>query len=651
MDQLKFVVRKRSRLQGLSLAFGALAAVSACVGSVVDPGESSEGGAGPRSAGNGGNSGMAGSNGGGTVGSANGGGASNVDPQQGPAPASFACDAKATPPSTGMRRLTSTQYKNTLRDLTAWALGDKSATQTQAMQIMSSIAPTLARYPQDHRETSQADLHGSYRRLAQTLQQAHVEAGYDVAMAIGAQLTTSARLTTVAGSCATPTTTGATAKACIDDFIKRFGQRALRRPLTGDEVTFYATLYGDASKIDGAAFADVIGGLLTAPQFFYLVEHGDQSVQGKQDTYTLTSWEIASRLSYQFWETLPDDALFDAASKDMLKTPEQMSVQVGRLLADDRAKSTIDQFFTDYTKVEDLPALDGKNNDPTFKAFATADMMPTSTLKTNMIDDAVGMTRYYTWDKRGGMDDLLTSDLSFARTGDVAKIYGLAPWSGSGDPPKLPVGQRPGLFTRAAFLATGGVATRPIMKGVFLRRSVLCDGLPPPDNNAANTAIDTSDKTTRQAVEAITEQPNTACRSCHITMINGLGFATESFDALGRFRTEERLFSTAGIETKRVPVDTKTIARVIDPSDKREVANAADLMKQIAESGKATACLARNYFRFTFARFENLDVDGCALEALRKKVDKNGPIADMVREIAMLPEFRQRQFSQTATAP
>ena len=89
-------------------------------------------------------------------------------------------------------------------------------------------------------------------------------------------------------------------------------------------------------------------------------------------------------------------------------------------------------------------------------------------------------------------------------------------WDGASEPPGFPQGQRPGFLTRAAFLSTGLVTTRPILKGVHIREAVLCDHIPPPPDNAANTPVDTTNKTTRQAVEPITEQDGTGCKSCHL---------------------------------------------------------------------------------------------------------------------------------------
>jgi hypothetical protein len=564
-----------------------------------------------------------------------GGGAGTAAP---PAPVTFACDATAKPPVATLRRLTMTQFRNTVADLAAFALNGAIAGQT----VMTELAAPLGELPDDRREAVPQDLHGSYRRLDQSLQQIHVESTYDVAVGLGAALTTTARIGTVVGACATDTSTSNDA-TCLDTFIKKFGARALRRPLTTDEVAFYTTAYGSTATASAAAYADLIGLFVTAPEFMYFVEHGDSAVAGQTGVYDVSPYELASRLSYQLWQTGPDDALLAAAADGSLRDATTYNAQVTRLLADPRARPALDEFFADWMKVEDLPAMDAKNADATFKTFAGADL-PDAKLRQAMIDDVVGMLDYYTWTSPSGLSALLTSDLAFARDARLAKLYGVAAWSGTGAPPALPAGQRPGLLTRALFLSTGTANTRPIMKGVFVRTNVLCDTIPPPPPGANAKPPDLGpNMTTRESVEAITEMPGTICVSCHGTAINPLGFPTEGFDALGRFRTAQRLFDATGAETGTKPVDTMTIPQVVY-GDQTAVSTPAALMSLMLASGKVEACLARNFFRYTYGRWEDTTTDGCALEDARKALANGGTVADLAAAAAKTAAFKRRAF-------
>jgi hypothetical protein len=550
----------------------------------------------------------------------------------------FSCDPSATPPQGVLRRLTMTQYRNTLQDLVSWAAGGTSAGQA----VMSGISASLAGLPDDRREAVPQDLHGSFRRLDQSLQQSHVDATYATAVAVGAALTTSAHLGTVVGACATDTSTSNDA-SCLDTFIRRFGARALRRPLASDEVDFYKMAYGASTAASADAYADLIGVFLTAPEFLYLVEHGDTAVAGQAGVFDLSAYELAARLSYQVWQTAPDDALLAAAADGSLRDAATYKTQVARLIADPRARPALDEFFADWMKVDDLPALDDKDQDPVFKTFAGADL-PDASLRQAMIDDVIGLLDYQTWTAPAGLGEIFTTDRSFARDARLAKIYGVAAWDGKAAPPLLPAGQRPGLLTRALFLSTGTPNTRPIMKGVFVRRNILCDEIPPPPPGANAKPPELGPgMTTRESVEALTQVSGTTCAGCHSSIINPLGFATEGFDALGRYRTAQRLFDAAGKETGSKPVDLTAVPR-ITAGDATSISSAAELMSLIAESGKAEACLARNFFRFTYARWEDLAADGCALEEARQALAGGGKVTDLMTAALMSKEFGRRAY-------
>jgi hypothetical protein len=551
-------------------------------------------------------------------------------------PASFACDPDSTAKANSLRRLTMTQYRNTVRDLMHWALPEAGA----AEAVIAGAR--LDELPEDRREPVPEDVHGSYRRLDQSLEQQHVDGFYRVGKALATALADPGRLGRVAGTCAVDADP-ANDESCLTDFIQRFGARVLRGPPDAEELAFYRSVYGADPTALPAGYADVMSVMLSSPRFLYFVEQGDQPVDGKPGVYTLSSYELASRLSYHFWQTLPDAELWELARDGSLLEPSIYERQVDRLAADARARSTMGEFFSDWLKLEDLPPLDAKSGDPRFAAFAGADL-PGPELRQRMIDEVLELLAHYTWTEPGGTKELFTSELSFARSRELSALYGVEPWDGLTPPPRLPAGQRPGLLTRALFLTTGSANTRPIMKGVFLRRQMLCDSIPPPPAgvNAMPPELRPG-MTTRQVVEELTERPDTQCAGCHAARINPLGFAFEGFDALGRSRTEQRLFDPQGAPLGELPVDTRGVPRVT-PDDPRESTGPADLMKLMLESGKLDACLARNYFRFTYGRWDDPLRDGCVLERLRTRLVETGRIAEMLKEAALVPEFKQRSF-------
>ncbi len=530
------------------------------------------------------------------------------------------------------------QYRATLADFATFATGSPDASE----ELMQELAPKLALLPSDRREPTSEDLHGSYRRLDQSLQQQHVDAFYEVGLAAAALLTAPSRWGSVAGECATDSDAKNDA-ACLTSFVEKLGARALRRPLGAEEQAFYEDVYGPDKTADPAAYADVLGALLNAPQMLYFVEHGASEVPDKRGTFELGSYELASRLSYQLWQTAPDAELLAYAADDSLLEPAIYRAQVERLLGDERARAALDEFFADFAKVEDLPALDAKSSDPVFKAFA-GDALPSSGLRQAMIDDVMELFGYYTWQEPSGIAALFQTELSFAKSPELAALYGVAPWDGKSAPPRFPAGERPGLLTRALFLSTGSPNTRPIMKGLFIRKHVLCDAIPPPPPGAnAKPPELQPGMTTRETVEELTETPGTVCAGCHTALINPLGFATEGFDALGRYRTEQRFFDATGAPTGSKPVSTSSVPRVTSDSDE-PASGPAELMQQIVASGKVEACLSRNFFRYTFGRWEDPVADGCVLQELKSSLESGAGIVDLVAAAALDGSFKQRTF-------
>jgi hypothetical protein len=599
-------------------------------GNPIEPsaGASSSGGSGGGSAGGGG-----GKASGGSAGSANpaGGsaGTSSVDPDPPVAPTSFTCNPAVVPASAPLRRLTRVQFENTLSDLLTFALGDRN----EALGVRSALAAEIAALPSDERPRIEQDLRGTYRRLDQGVAQGHVDAWYALAAKAGAELTNAERIETAVGACATD---GSNVSDCLDAFLNRFGARVLRRPLSGEDLEFYRGFYGDTASFAAEGYADVIAGLLSAPDFLYLVESGDAAVSGQTDAYELLPFEIASRLSYHFWNTLPDDELWDRASNGALLDDAEYERQVDRLFADDRSKLAARDFYREWLKLEDLAPLDEANGVPVYDAF-TGDDRPTSMLNGNMLNEVLDLLDFMSWDEPAGIDQLLTTQLIFPKTDDLARLYGVEIAS---EPVAAPNDERPGLLTRAAFLATGSERTRPIMKGVFIRENVLCDHISaPPANAQANLPDLPPDLTTREMVEEIT-RPST-CAGCHVAQINYLGFPTEAYDALGRFRSVERIFDEDGELIAEKPIDTTGTPQITE-EDFSEVTNAAELMQLVVASGKPAACLARHYFRYSFGRWENVAADGCALEQLRTALVDSSSLATLLREVALTPEFRRR---------
>jgi hypothetical protein len=595
----------------------------------------------------------------------------------------FSCNPQQKPAMDQLRALTNRQYLNTLTDLLTSSLGAAAAadvlqnpTVTAALALLPPSTPTIPLPLPDPTPqipgtaeaiTNAIDLAGNFPdggwlRADQSIQQARVAALYSIGVALGQVLATN-YLGQLVGSCALGSS-GAMNTSCLDTFIQSFGARTLRRALSAQtDVPWYEGFYdlnGPDSTLtnpSASGYQDVLTGFFNAPEFLYFVEHGDPSAPSSANgVYPLSAYELASRLSYQVWDTMPDETLWGHAVDGSLLEANVYAEEVDRLFADPRARATLDLFFTDYFQAEarggprgtgglnyhNLGAL-AVNPSAEAKTFAGTDLpIVGPNLFPDMLADALGLADYYSWTVPGTMHDLLASALSFAETKDVAQLYGLRVWDGKSTPPSFPPNERPGVFTRALFVSAG-LDTSPILKGVYFRRYVLCDELGAPPAAAAGKFVSISGlETTRQATTHLTSvEP---CVGCHASFINPLGFTTESFDGLGRFRTKETIFSATGTVAGTLPVDTAVTPWVWMADSTTQASDAADLMNLAEQSNKPAACITRSYFRYSFARFEDVTTDGCSLEQMRETLDNGGQLADLWKSVVSTPAFKNRTF-------
>ncbi len=546
-----------------------------------------------------------------------------------------ACPAGGGEPGvTPLLKLSTLQYRNTVRDLLSASGLDAVATE---------VAPLLAAIPDDSTV--------AFRGLDTRISDDHVQGYFNVASAVADAATrTSQRLTTLAGSCATTTPLAA---SCLDAFLASFGKRAFRRPLDAAEIAEMkdvATGTSPAPANATEAIRNVVVMLLMSPRFVNHLELAGTPIAGRADYLALDPYEIASRLSYTFWQTLPDDALLAAAAAtgdDSLATDAGFNAQLDRLFADPRTRDTIWQFWNEWMKFESFTGFSADR--PGFMAFAAGENVGVAGHDHwgDMVTEIHDLTDLYTWTQSGTLDDLLTSDLSVTKSADLAHLYGVAAWSGSGDYPRFTDGSRTGLLQRAALLADNLETTNPFHRGALIRRAILCDNLPRPDPNSLPAgSLDpppqSTAMTTRQRYQAKVEG-NGLCQTCHNSFSN-LGYVMEAYDALGRFRTMEKVYDEqTGALLATLPIDTSAIPQVIG-GDMRPVAGPAELNQRIIESGKVEACLSANYFRYALRRDPTADsADACAYDTMRAGLASGGALAAAFRAIATGAGFRQHK--------
>ncbi len=496
-----------------------------------------------------------------------------------------------TPGATPLRRLTRAQYNNTIHDL---------------LGVTGDFGATFA---------GDDDAGGFHSNVVSPVSEPQVEQYYRTAEDLAARA--------VAGGLAklAPCAPPRAEPACADDFVRNFGKRAFRRPLTPEEVTRYQQVYqaGRGASGDlGSGVTLVIAAMLQSPNFLYLPEIGD-SRAAEKDGVPLDPYEVASRLSYFVLASMPDDELFAAADANQLRTPQQLAEQTRRLLASPRARASITSFFTQWLEVGDILATD-----------KDAMLFPeyTPQLRAAMRDEIAAFADHVVRAGDGRLETLLTSALSFP-TGPLLPLYGLPARTGAAsDPLELPRNQRAGLLTLAGVMAVYAHPnqTGPVGRGYMVSDKLLCITPPPaPDNVNAMLAPPDPGVTTRERLEQHRVDP--ACASCH-TLMDPYGLTFENYDAIGRYRSNDG----------RKPVDAsgKDLPSIGDVKD------AVELMARLATSPTVQSCLTRQWFRYAFGRQEVAADDGTLAAAQAAFAGADHALPDLMVGLASSRGFRFR---------
>lgn len=578
-------------------------------------------------AGGGNAAGPAGGAGGGAWNAPGGSGGSNTGPVYAPR---FSCSPGAQSADAPLRRLSHDQFVGAINALVGAMAG------ADAAAVKSAIAVPLSAVPVDQYVSVINKGHDGFRRADQALTQLQMDAQFELAKAIGRELTrTPARVTALFGAAATDAN-AANDVAAVDAFVRAWGPRILRAPVTTDDVNFYRqALRGTVASAE--ALADVVALLFASPRVFFAVEETGTELGANA---------LANRLSFHLWNEPPDDVLLQSVASGELTTPAGYAKQVDRLLGDPRAQKTFSEFAFEWFSLHRTADLSLGLRFPDYAALAGADR-PTGASAAGMNDDVLGMVQSV-FSRGAPARELLTDRHVFTRDAFVAKAYGVAPWDGVSAPPVPPSSARVGLITRPAFVALGDYSSHPILKGVRIRTSLLCDALgeaPPNAIVVAEGIKPTGPSTQRELAEVRTA--NASCAACHKLAINPLGFATENFDSLGRERATEKIHDAAGKLLAEKPVDT-AVTPAITYDDTRTAAGAAGVVDYMVQSRKFEACLVSQYFRFTFHKVkEDPQSDGCLLAGLESLAGQGASIRDLMRAVVMSPEFKRHAPSST----
>lgn len=369
-------------------------------------------------------------------------------------------------------------------------------------------------------------------------------------------------------------------RAFVAQWLSEQGHHFFRRPLEPQEIVYYRDVVM-RYPMTPEHVRELLAALLLAPDFLYAIEVGEEEiVDVETGRVALTPHELASRMAMFLWQGPPDEALFAAARDGSLREEQVMRAQVTRMLQDERADRFLLRLGLEWLGIEprenelDFNAVNaseqikneyegivtrrvkeldkeereaarrlandpnddnpyGYNTDVYYKGIL-------GTLEPFIMQDLVDFLRHVIVTQKGSIRDIFLSNAMTARHPYIASLYGISEaWDGTGAPPTHDQA-RGGLLGRIAFLATPSPRTRPVIRGLRIRKHVLCTEIPEPENaDFVFTVPSNPPFSTRAMVEFSTERPEVgACIACHQAM-NGLGFSFSRYNIYGRERERE----------------------------------------------------------------------------------------------------------------
>ena len=406
--------------------------------------------------------------------------------------------------------------------------------------------------------------------------------------------------------------------------LQRFTERAWRRPVTVAELTPYLQAY-KAERAAGedvaAAYRVALLGVLTSRHFTYLVE-GEAEPRPR-----LTDWELASRLSYFLWSSLPDEQLVEAARAGRL-TGGGLAAEVDRMLADGKSNRFVDDFPRQWLQLHRLGMFP-----PDGKLYPNYDVW----LEASMREEVV---RYFreVFRQNLSIDAFLTSDWTIANP-RLCEFYGLPePEQGGFQRVSLqPADQRGGLLTMGGILGltSDGTRHRPVHRGVWVSEAIFGKTPPPPPANVdpiEPNPPDSPKATIRQKLAA--HASHASCAACH-RAIDPLGLAFDQFDAIGQWRTHERVEKGTGDDP------------AVDPSghlpDGRTFADAEDFKQLlVADHDRFLKAFIEQLSTYALRRVLTVDDRDDLAAIVREAKSCNYQLRDIIRAVAVSELMQKR---------
>ena len=320
--------------------------------------------------------------------------------------------------------------------------------------------------------------------------------------------------------------------ACADRILTTLLRRAYRRNVTADDLRRVRQFYeaGRAERDFDLGIQRALERVLVSPQFLFRIEQEPASA-APGSVHRVSDFELASRLSFFLWSSIPDDELLDAAAAGTLRTPEVLRRQVTRMLADSRSRSLVTNFAAQWLFLRDV-----ETKEPDVYLFRDFDESVRAAFvrETELFLDSILR-------ENRSVLDLLTADYTFLNE-PLAKHYGIPQITGSHfRRVTLPKGSpRRGLLGHGSILSITAYSTRTsaVLRGKYVLENLLASPPPPPPADVPSLNTERSGKPLSMKEAMQLHRASPACAGCHAKM-DPIGFALENFDALGRWRAEE----------------------------------------------------------------------------------------------------------------
>jgi hypothetical protein len=509
------------------------------------------------------------------------------DSGEGPTNEDLATLCEGAAPDVGhspLRRLTILEYQNTVRDL----LGHQGALPVElaADARTAGFAANNNSYASEH----------------------HLELYMDSAIALAQEAVTAglSTLPEIDIDC------DLVEAACMQTFIEQFGRRAFRRALSDEEIESYTGLFTGAAEEWGAETAHhlVMQAFLQSPHFLYLPELG--RVAGP--LVELSGHELASRLSYFLWKTMPDEELLALAESGALDDRAAVDAQVRRMLADERGQDTIESFHAQWLGIAELE-LASKD----LERFPGWTPELAAALRAETLELAVRTI----WHESGdaSLRTLLTTPRSYVGE-ELAEFYGVTPDADGAiehDP-----NERAGILTHASVMAGLAHADDPswTFRGKFIREQVLCDTIPQPPDNVDMSVLNNPDRLT-----------DSACSVCHLKM-DPIGAGFDFYDADGSYRADPPALPEGPLTPFRVEPGNAPLGV------EGEFSHPVELAAKIADSRATADCVASKWYVYAAHRAPE-DQDACNVYRLQQSfATSDFNLRELVVAIATSESFR-----------